>query len=388
MKAVTTTLGASPTEKLMRTNFLLWKMQVLPAVRGALIMGLLDGSDAAPCKTLEVEDTHKKMVTVPNPAYVAWMARDQQVFSWLVKSLSPDILSHVLGAEHCMDASTSIEEIFTSQSKAQINTLRGSLANTKKLDMKAGKFIIKMRGFAMELAAAGKRIDDDELKGYILNGLGADYTPFVASINVVPSTTLADMCVQLTAYDQHQSMLSEFGQDSAPFQSSVNGVVRGRGCPTRPSNPRGGYDQYRGPPRGPDYHDYRGNSGGGQDYRSNYGGWAMITVAILEVAMTFTDLAHMITIKVSLLIGTMEIRWAVVPTRGVVVVAVVALPPLSWMFTVRFARSMIILHISVGGASRIVRMMMMISTLSVKVLMAWIQICIWTLLPLILALES
>ena len=188
-------LGAPPTEKLTRANFLLWKMPVLPAVRGALVMGMLDGSDSAPPETIEDDDEKtQKKVTVPNPTYGVWLTRDQQVLSWLLKTLSPEIMAHVMGAEHCAEVWSSIMELFSSQSKAQINALRGSLANTKKLDMKVDKFVLKMKGFAMELAAAGKKIDDDELKGYILNGLGSDYTPFVTSLNATPNTTLADMC--------------------------------------------------------------------------------------------------------------------------------------------------------------------------------------------------
>jgi hypothetical protein len=34
-------------------------------------------------------------MTVPNPAYTAWIARDQQVMGWLVNSLSTDVLAHV-----------------------------------------------------------------------------------------------------------------------------------------------------------------------------------------------------------------------------------------------------------------------------------------------------
>jgi hypothetical protein len=111
-------LGSPPTEKLTRANFLLWKMQVLPAVRGALVMGLLDGSYKAPCQTLEGLDAEKKPVMIPNHEYAAWVARDQQVLSWLLKTLSLDILSHVLGVETCAAAWSSIQELFTSQSKA------------------------------------------------------------------------------------------------------------------------------------------------------------------------------------------------------------------------------------------------------------------------------
>jgi hypothetical protein len=35
-------------------------------------MGLLDGSDTVPTKTLEIEDAKKKTTTLPNPAYEAW----------------------------------------------------------------------------------------------------------------------------------------------------------------------------------------------------------------------------------------------------------------------------------------------------------------------------
>jgi hypothetical protein len=40
-------------------------------------MELLDGSDKAPAKTMEVEDENKKKITVPNPVYGAWIKRDQ-----------------------------------------------------------------------------------------------------------------------------------------------------------------------------------------------------------------------------------------------------------------------------------------------------------------------
>jgi hypothetical protein len=56
-------------------------------------------------------------------------------------------------------------------------------------------FISKMKGFAFDFAAAGKKINDNEMKGYILNGIDGDYNPFVSSINEVTSTTLTDMCV-------------------------------------------------------------------------------------------------------------------------------------------------------------------------------------------------
>ena len=95
--------------------------------------------------------------------------------------------------------------------------LRGKLVNTKKRDMPADKYIALMKSFASELAAAGRLIDDDELKEYVLGGLDGEYNSVVASINVVPTTTLADVCAQLMAYDYRQQMLAESDQTVGGF---------------------------------------------------------------------------------------------------------------------------------------------------------------------------
>ena len=46
-------LGAPPAEKLTKGNYLLWKAQVMPALRGVQVTDLLDNTEAAPPKTVE-----------------------------------------------------------------------------------------------------------------------------------------------------------------------------------------------------------------------------------------------------------------------------------------------------------------------------------------------
>ena len=66
-------LGPPVVEKLTRDNFVLWKAQFLPAIRGAQLMGILDGSSPASPKVLSVEKDGKAKEK-PNPAYEVWMA--------------------------------------------------------------------------------------------------------------------------------------------------------------------------------------------------------------------------------------------------------------------------------------------------------------------------
>jgi hypothetical protein len=73
-------LGLPISEKLSKNNLQLWKLQVLPTIRGAQLEGYLDGSVAVPPKEIYVKtsDTTTKSA---NPEYANWLALDQQVLS-------------------------------------------------------------------------------------------------------------------------------------------------------------------------------------------------------------------------------------------------------------------------------------------------------------------
>jgi hypothetical protein len=57
-------LGTPPAQQLNRNTFLLWRALVIPAFRGANVMALLQGTDIAPAKTVEAQDSAKNKVQV------------------------------------------------------------------------------------------------------------------------------------------------------------------------------------------------------------------------------------------------------------------------------------------------------------------------------------
>lgn len=60
--------GVPVTEKLGKSNYLLWKAQVLPTMRGDKMFGYLDGTIVTPLKEIGVKEG--EMITqAPNPAY-------------------------------------------------------------------------------------------------------------------------------------------------------------------------------------------------------------------------------------------------------------------------------------------------------------------------------
>jgi hypothetical protein len=119
--ALAAALGTPPAQQLTQNNLLLWKALVLPAFRGANVMPLLQGTDHAPAKTVEVEDAEKKKLQVENPAYVTWIARDQKVLRFLLNTLSPDILSHLLEVESTAEVWAAINGMFKTASPPRHN---------------------------------------------------------------------------------------------------------------------------------------------------------------------------------------------------------------------------------------------------------------------------
>jgi hypothetical protein len=90
--------GLGVSEKLTRSNYLLWQSQVLPPLRGNRLLRYVEGKEVPPPEYITSEKDGKA-TKEPNPAYDAWVAMDQHILSFLVNTLSPDILVTTIGME-------------------------------------------------------------------------------------------------------------------------------------------------------------------------------------------------------------------------------------------------------------------------------------------------
>jgi hypothetical protein len=138
-----------------------------------------------------------------------------------------------------------------------VQYLRSALNDTKKLNLSVDEYFTKMKGFAAELAAAGKTLEDDEFMGYLLHGFDGTYNALVTSVEGNPATTIDDFLGQLCSYDARNTNSGDAGDGT--FISSMN-VARRDDRDTRPPgrSPDNGRQEYRG---------------GGGDYRRHDGDW-------------------------------------------------------------------------------------------------------------------
>jgi histone deacetylase 1/2 len=231
--ALPSTFGHPVTEKLTKANFALWKLQVLPAIRGAQLVRFIDGTSPAPPEEITTgAGTDAK--TEPNPAYTAWLALDQQVFSYIVASLTKDVLKQVTTCATAAQLWKALEEMGASQTRARKVNTRIAHATTKKGSMTVDEYVGKMRSLANEMASAGKPIDDEELVSYICTCLDIEFNPVVSAILAcVEPISVNELTTQLNAFEERMDLLH--GSSS----SSANLASRGRGRGNRGRGSRG-----------------------------------------------------------------------------------------------------------------------------------------------------
>ncbi|XP_075103758.1 uncharacterized protein LOC142178326 [Nicotiana tabacum] len=141
--------------KLDRNNYVLWRSQVLPTLRGHDLEGYMDGSCECPPKFIQGSGSDTNTV-------------ESLLLSWLLPSLTEGVLAQVVGCTTSQEVWVSLETMFASQSRARLMQLRLQLQTTKKGSSTMVNYLQKMKTLADNLAAAAQPVTNDDLVLHIL----------------------------------------------------------------------------------------------------------------------------------------------------------------------------------------------------------------------------
>jgi hypothetical protein len=152
------------------------------AICGARLLGFLTGESKVPPSKIIRKDADDKAFEVPNPDHDDWEATDQQFLSYLLSSLSKEILIQVSSTMTTAQAWTEIQGTFTSQIRAQTVNIWLALGNTRKGDSSVTEYFGKMKALGDEMATIGHPLEDEELVQYIITDLDEEYMPLVFAL--------------------------------------------------------------------------------------------------------------------------------------------------------------------------------------------------------------
>lgn len=165
--------------KLDNENHLLWKQQVLAAVRGHNLTQFLESSNQ-PVKFVSDQDESAKAVT---QEFLEWEQQDQLLVSWLLSSMTEGILTRMVGAESAHQIWSKLNLYFAAQNRAKVSQFKLILQNTKKGSLTINEYLLKVKNVIDKLASVGHQLTDTDHIEAIFNGLPEEYDTFVISVS-------------------------------------------------------------------------------------------------------------------------------------------------------------------------------------------------------------
>ena len=146
------------TTSLDEDNYILWKYQIEIALKGYGLQNYIKGTLSIP----PIMITDQGGNTIPNPDYTNFQKQDSLLSSWLLSSISPNLLSQIMGCNSSYEIWTTIEQIFSSQSAARVMQYRRELQNSRKEEMSMQEYLSKIKNLCDKLNAVGNKISDNE----------------------------------------------------------------------------------------------------------------------------------------------------------------------------------------------------------------------------------
>lgn len=132
--------------KLNEENHLLWKQQVLAAIRGHNLLHFLESTSKP--HHLNPSSTES---SYNDAEVVLWEQQDQLLVSWLLSSMSESILTRMVGCETAAQIWTRLNHFFATQTRAKISQFKLMLQGTKKGSSSINEYLLKIKKSLIDL---------------------------------------------------------------------------------------------------------------------------------------------------------------------------------------------------------------------------------------------
>jgi hypothetical protein len=234
--------------KLDSLNYMVWKLQLTTILEAYSIIDHIDGSVQKPSQYLV--DAVGNLTTRANPSFLSWKKRDKALLTLIYSTLSPLVLSMVVGLNSTQEVWSTLETRFTSTARANVLNLKLELQSVKKGTDSINVYMQRVKTARDKLSAVGVQIDDEEMLHMVLKGLPKEYSSFNSAIRTRDdSLTFEKLSVLLQTEEISINESSEINFALAMFVSNTN----------RQNNGNSNFNRGRGR-----NHYSRGGRGGGR----------------------------------------------------------------------------------------------------------------------------
>ncbi|GMI95464.1 hypothetical protein HRI_003215700 [Hibiscus trionum] len=171
------------TIKLTESTYILWKHQVLIIIEG---YGLLDFLFEHTTPPKDITNTAGQRVV--NPVFSMYLKQDKLLASWLMSTVSADVLPHLTGLRTARAIWSSLSRLYAARSTAKQSSLRHSLHSQKKRGLTVTEYLAKIKLICDSLNASGNIVSEQEQVSVILSGLTAEFESVLAIASKEPQS--------------------------------------------------------------------------------------------------------------------------------------------------------------------------------------------------------
>ena len=166
--------------KLDYTNYIPWKHQLITLLEAYSLIEHIDGTTQRPLPF--VLDSSGNPTSVMSPEFQAWKIKDKTLLSLINSTLTPKVFSLVMGITSLREVWNTLEQRFTSTSRANILNLKLELQSLKKANDSVNGFLQKIKITRDKLLVVGVIVDNEELICIVLRGLPREYAHLCSAI--------------------------------------------------------------------------------------------------------------------------------------------------------------------------------------------------------------
>ncbi|KAH1046942.1 hypothetical protein J1N35_037726 [Gossypium stocksii] len=141
---------------LSTTFFFLWKHQLLLILEGYGLEGFVLGTVLAPSPFI----TGTEGQQIDNPTFLVHKKQDKFLASWLLCTITDDVLVHLTTAKTSFDIWTTIERRFGAKSNIKISSMHHALYLLKKVNFTIKEYLSKVKNLSDSLTAAGSLVTE------------------------------------------------------------------------------------------------------------------------------------------------------------------------------------------------------------------------------------
>ncbi|XP_019161396.1 PREDICTED: uncharacterized protein LOC109158031 [Ipomoea nil] len=175
--------------KLTSRNFLFWRTQLVPFLRGQELLGFVTGE--TPCPPATISGTSSGSVSgdaaavpAPNPEFRSWVKQDASILSLLVSSMADEVLHLAVGRNTSKEVWDSITAALGSSTRARCLNLLGQLQSLRQGDLSPADYIGQAQLIVEALSLAGRPLSLDEQNLWVFRGLRPEFRSMASSLTV------------------------------------------------------------------------------------------------------------------------------------------------------------------------------------------------------------